>query len=335
MSPQNLRDVVCEEISALINKESYESVREGLDLLLTQAQAKLGDDFIMSPAEAKDKLEQIKQIQDVSSSGDFKSVEKLINKFIQNDEQILRSINTAGRDINIAGGDINQAQRDVISAKGNITIFNLIFESVKKGNPSIPVSIILLVMTAQEAQELKDEMIYQEYNNPIYYQQFNDLMTTLKNDKVEDALDRYGKTPEDWKPFGINDMTIGEFIAGKLKAIDEFQKPLVPNFVDLRLLTNDDTEEQARKELVRLRNNGCLVVMDVISLYHPTIQRVYRRSLIDAYPKVAVARLAPSSDVLKIAQQMISFQEHFINFEFGMKTQVATNFMKTLISDVG
>lgn len=316
MSPQNLRKTIGAEVSALINQESYQSVRDSLEALEIYLNAKLSDEFIMSPEEAQAKLEQIKQIQAKKFSGDFSSVEKLTTNIIQNDEQSLRNVYTAGKDVINAGGDVNQAQRDILNAKGNIYIIEQAAEGIKKESPNIPVSIILLVMTKQEAQELQDDIIYQEYNNPIYNQQFKDLLTTLEKDSVQDALDRYGKTSEDWKPFGINDITIGEFIDGKLKAIDGFQKTLVPNFVDLRLLTNDDTEEQARKDLVRLRNNGCLVVMDVISMYHPTIQRVYRRSLIDAYPKVSVARLAPSSNVLKIAQQMISFQEHFINFEF-------------------
>lgn len=221
-----------------------------------------------------------------------------------------------------AGGFVqpNWKVDEVVNVNGDLfkqvylQFFNFNADKVEEVKQEIEVGIVLVVMTAAEAQDLINGTVFNQFGDLIYQQEFNALLELLEDRQIADWRNRYGKRAQDWQPFGDSPDTIDQIIRSTLAKVEGYdkKKPLVPAYVDLQNL-NDESQ---RRELKRLRQRGCIVVLDTISVRHPVIQRAYRRSLLDAFPETLIVRIAPVDDALKAVQQMIRFPETFVHSEF-------------------
>jgi hypothetical protein len=224
-------------------------------------------------------------------------------------------------DLYNARGDLNQPQRDMYKAE-NIFLFNADkffgdgYKDLKRGLEHLMVQVVLLVMTADEAQELASESVFARFGNSVYHQQFSLLQEHLTRAEIKDVLQRYGPTPEHWRPFSGSQETIAEVVTRALAQVRGFNKPLAPDFRNIRELAPETNEELSRVSLRLLREEGCMVVMDVVSMHHPAIQRAYRRSLLDVYSNVPVLRLTPIPSLHGLDdQEMLHFGDKYCDME--------------------
>ena len=201
----------------------------------------------------------------------------------------------------------------------NFNIYNHIVqkasEKIKEPEPAaIEVKVVLLVMTKTEATELVSRTAFRgleaEFANDL--QELEELLAT---ERLMMWVNNYGETPQQWRPFANADTTdsIEELIVQAFTTISEreySQLPLVPKFVDVRTINSN------RKDLVKLRTDGCVVVNDVISMRHPLIQREMRRSLLDAFPNTVMVRVAPFASAFDILQPLVSWLETYQDLEF-------------------
>ena len=195
-------------------------------------------------------------------------------------------------------------------------IFNFILSPVKNGveepEPSITIPVVLLVMNREEAEELDSNKIKVEMPKD-YLDAFKNLKVLLK----ADWLDHYGKRPEEWRPFEDSNKSIEDWMIDMFEEVrvrEKQQKSIIPDFIDIRTLPTD------RKKLKALRANGCFVINDVISMWHPVIQHGYRASLLDAFPSTFVFRISPIDQALQDSQPLIAFTEKYSDLEFFKRT---------------
>jgi hypothetical protein len=277
------------ELSQIMKRKEYKLFLPLLERLQTMVNAQYGTSDIVGGI-----LEIIKHIQeDVRKGADPQELaEQVASGFIQPRWNV--------------AGNVNQAQRDII-----ITIFNQTLPEIKQQapQPGIPVPVILLVMTDSEADQLDTGNAFTGYSQNLA-QQFNKFKKLL----FPNWKNNYGKTPEDWKPFANNPATIAEVVKQALGYIQGYSKPLVPRFIDIRTLNDGDIG--MRLKLKRLRENGCIVIMDDISTWHPVIQLSYRGSLLDAYPNVHIVKVAPNQSAVTFQQTLICFPQTIIDLEF-------------------
>jgi hypothetical protein len=214
---------------------------------------------------------------------------------------------------------------DTVQYSGNVFSFSRAhlltqaFQEIKTELDTIIVPVVMLVMTRAEALQLTSKQIFTNYqNSETYFDEFNKLQATLEQEEITGLLDRYGDRPEQWQPFTDSQETIGSLIQQALDKVTGFKKPLRPEFIEVVPMTAEATEQSKRSDLRLLREEGCLVVMDVVSLRHPAIQQAYRRSLLDVFRHILVITLAPSSKAFAehISQEMISFADRFSSMEF-------------------
>jgi hypothetical protein len=300
MTSQEQRNSLKVEIEKLINDNQFTPFREALETINNLMNAKTGDNYAYPSKLFEDLLNTIKETRKktISAENPVDIVNEVFSKQI-NDNNNLR----------VAGRDFYEAENMII------LVMNKALDGVKQESPKIFIAIVLFVMTKVEAQQLKTKEIFEEYQSPEYYSNFLELLDKLKSHNVPDPLNQYGETPQEWKPFVQNDITIGELITNEIGSVTTFQKDLAPRFIDIQQITNEQNEQINRKELRDLRNFGCLVVMDTLSLYHPNIQRAYRRSLLDVFPDIPIVRMIPAFEISKISQHLLRFQEQLSNLE--------------------
>ena len=91
----------------------------------------------------------------------------------------------------------------------------------------------------------------------------------------------------------------------------KYESQLVPKFVDINTLN------QNWRELVLVREQGCIVIEDAVSMRYPPIQREFRRSLLDAFNRIIIIRIVPQAGALDwIEQPMLSWLQKFGDLEF-------------------
>jgi hypothetical protein len=186
------------------------------------------------------------------------------------------------------GGPIQpdmQVQGNLYQAQFQILIGE-IRDTSPKPDRHIPVAVVLLVMNAMEAQALAAGKALQEYSAEAR-EDFDKLRNLLEENEQVNWVESYKERPEDWQLFKDSAETVEQLVRRILGTVDTYKKKLTPEFHNIRDLNND------RPRLKYLREKGCVIIMDTISMHHPDIQRTFRRSLLDAYSNTLVVRITP------------------------------------------
>jgi len=191
-----------------------------------------------------------------------------------------------------------QANRDIIQV-----ILGGFRDEIKLAEPvqSFPVPIVLLAMNAVEAQELASGAAFCDY--PVELRtDFERLQALLSENGVADWQRRYRETPEAWQPFSSanNAENITHLVVQALDPIQRAERQFAPSFQDIRTLSDASN----RRLLGGLRRNGCVVIMDCISMRHPAIQRAFQQSALDAYPSTSMVAIAPIHSMFEVMRQM-------------------------------
>ncbi len=182
----------------------------------------------------------------------------------------------------------------------------------------VSIPIVLLVMNETEARALEKEEVFQSGLHDELRADFQELRTLLEERKLE-WTKNYAHDPEKWRPF-INDasrLTIKELLEEALAKVKGCVKPLIPEFVDIRTLNNEDK----RSDLTELRD-GCVVIMDILSMRHPDIQREFRRSLLDVFPHTLVASIPPFQFTLEEINHRFVIFDQYTDLEFYKRFDV-------------
>src|SRR5262245_235684 len=164
------------------------------------------------------------------------------------------------------------------------------FKHVKLPQVKI-VPFVLVVMTANEAEELKRETVFQASYTGLL-ENYRNVLGRLTREGIVDWAARYGDRPEDWRPFeaGPGGASLAQLINAELshEAGQELRRPA---FIDIRKL-NDQPDD-----LKELRETGCIVIIDAVSVCHPDLLTEYRRSLLDVFPSTFLLKMAPFDPV--------------------------------------
>lgn len=236
--------------------------------------------------------------------------------------QFLKSEHEAGEDIMpildktaagiiqpnwVVKGDVKQAGQHYFDHSRQIlqiVVANAGDLNIAPKHPRILVPIVPVVMTKDQANELIDRTIFQG-EPQILGKGFDELDKFLQGEAA-DWKDRYGARPEDWKPFGSaeTDLTLEQLITNALAGLEEvltdLDCPLAASYSDVILLS----QKEYRASLGRMRVDGCIVILDVISIRHPRLLRAFQQTLLDAYPRTSVVSIAPSEQSYKLATSL-------------------------------
>jgi hypothetical protein len=215
-------------------------------------------------------------------------------------------------------GNVHQANRDLVF-NTVISVFQQAGRELRLPEPKkVSVPVVLLVMTAAQAQELVSGAAFGG-GPPALQDDFQMLRRLLEQEGAPDWVKRYQARPEDWQPFSAmpGGATIEQIVAqalDELNRVEGYQPSLAPSFKDIYTL------HQSRYVLRHLRQDGCVVILDSLSLRHPGLQRAFHQAALDAYPRTSVVTIAPNAKALDTARTLsVVLQLQFADTEFSRR----------------
>ena len=167
----------------------------------------------------------------------------------------------------------------------------------------IPVDIVPLIMTAEEADSLVSGAAFSA-SQQVLQQDFAMLAACLDGLGLPDWRRHYGNRRQDWRPFEDkrpDAPTIAQHIETRLRDIarnDRLAKQLSPVVHDVANLGRDEAL------LKQLRRDGCIVLIDSLSLRHPKLLAALQRTLLDVFPRCSVFTFAPDRGALQLLEEM-------------------------------
>jgi hypothetical protein len=173
------------------------------------------------------------------------------------------------------------------------------------------INIVLLVMNHSEAEELCSEIVFSDYNIELR-ENFQQLKQTLADNGVIDWVDHYQSTSEEWQPFN-EDKNITQLIDEVIEDVNS-RSIIVSRFIDIRELNQDN--DNSFRLLKKLRDKGCIVIMDVISMQHPEMQRLFKSTALDASSNTLLLMVAPIHSVFDVVTSITGVIKQRIDLEF-------------------
>jgi len=176
------------------------------------------------------------------------------------------------------------------------------------------INIVLLVMNQSEAEELDSEIVFCDYNTELR-ENFHTLKQTLLNNGVINWVNHYQSTSERWQPFNqdIPQQNITQLIEEVINNVHP-EPIIVYKFIDIREL--NQYNQDSFKLLQQLRHEGCIIIMDVISMHHPEMQHLFKSTALDAFPNTLVLMVAPIYSVFDRVTSIKGVIEQRIDIEF-------------------
>jgi nucleoside phosphorylase len=154
------------------------------------------------------------------------------------------------------------------------------------------VPIVLVVMNREDAGQLASGKACKFKSKELseHYKQIIDAIFSDSENSADRWINCYADSPQDWRPFSNNNnsKTIKEIVTEAIKVVEkkDYHGQLTPDFFDIHTLIEN------REKLKELRQNGCIVIVDPISMRHPKIQSFLQLSSIDVSHNTALIMMA-------------------------------------------
>lgn len=164
------------------------------------------------------------------------------------------------------------------------------FSKVQLQSRQIELPIVLVVMNQKEAEELASAQACRF--SPEQLQVDSQAIEEITG--AENWQQRYSGAASQWRPVvdpSYESMTIKQLVEQALQDLqtqEQYEGILSPRFVDIHEVNYPENRSLLRK----LRSEGCIVIMDSISIRHPVIQQALQLSLIDSSPRTSIITIA-------------------------------------------
>jgi hypothetical protein len=153
---------------------------------------------------------------------------------------------------------------------------------------------------------------------------YDDAKSLVDNSLMDDALnnipkpitsatwiEKYKKDTLDWQPFDNN--SIKDLVYKALQDLGP-DNYFYPDFIDIKSV------HSRRKLIKKLRSEGCLLIIDSLSLHHPALQEAIYNSKLDISNKTAILNIFPSADIVQAIRNLeITIRKHISDMEFSIR----------------
>lgn len=161
----------------------------------------------------------------------------------------------------------------------------------------VDIPFVILAMTLLEAGGLFNETVFDNPEvAPAARLRFRQFKEALEEHNITDLISHYGERREDWKPFISQEQTIYDLIMSAMDRIKgQASSPSSPWIKPI--FRSESFFDQAEHAPVwrELRQLGCVMIIDAVSLFHPTLRQMLIQSGTSSNNQVAIFVFSPIS----------------------------------------
>ncbi|HEU4562170.1 MAG TPA: DUF4062 domain-containing protein [Longimicrobium sp.] len=169
---------------------------------------------------------------------------------------------------------------------------------------AIGLPFMVLAMTEKEARELEeDPRVIAEHLGGRSFEQFQQLKEALQQGSSPAFAARYGPARHCWKPFAGSNLSVRMVMDEVIKGLNQRQLPqLGERRIKAQYYCFDSLvgRSDGNRESTLLRHiydeigrTGCVVLVDEISLFHPSLRRAFVGSSLANQEQVALVTISP------------------------------------------
>jgi hypothetical protein len=167
--------------------------------------------------------------------------------------------------------------------------------------PLIGVPVVIVAMSTSEASELLADQDQDIAKNPPGPRPTTPpdlamLRASLELYGLAPGAERYGSTCADWKPFRGSDQSIRELISAAIDSLNAQSGDVQGRWLKPQYYPFAPRSEESQSLLSRIHDDlaadGCVVVMDDISMFHHEIEQGYLAPLLNG-PNVSLVTISP------------------------------------------
>jgi hypothetical protein len=163
---------------------------------------------------------------------------------------------------------------------------------------TVGLPFVVVAMTEDEAQELdqKPELIQHGLGDAAL-EHFTRLKQALGSFGAPPFVQRYAPAREYWRPFGVGQPTVQALIGDTVAQLNNAHQPrLLGRSIKIQHYPFGELIDQVQvlRPIYReIAQNGCVVVVDELSLFHPRVRNTFLGSALFASDHVAMVTIAP------------------------------------------
>jgi Effector-associated domain 8 len=241
---------------------------------------------------------------------------------ISRDESILTDLTNIVKAVNkwvlLDSGELalkvlmDNAQIYVKGLKSEAKLNELIKELGSEFNlekDEIEIPFVIVAMTQAEANELQHMTFNQQEPLNDEFKNLQELTQIIKEHGIVNFINHYSEIREEWKPYIFQDYTIQSVILDMIEEINYYYNE-VANFPLIKpiFLSHDCFGLDDSKRIItwnELRQLGCVLIVDSISLFHPTVRQKLLKAEISSNKNVAILVLSPINPSVIQANQLL------------------------------
>jgi hypothetical protein len=188
-------------------------------------------------------------------------------------------------------------------------IYDFDYEFKTKQDEKLEIPFVIIAMTQAEAIQLREMTFNQPGSLENEFKNFQELIQMIEEHGVVDFISHYAKIREEWKPYICQEHTIKDVVNDIIEEINYHHSevsnlPLIkPKFLSHDCLGLDDNKRVTTWD--ELRQLGCVLIVDSISLFHPTVREKLLKAEISSNKNAAILVLSPINHSAIQANQLL------------------------------
>ncbi|MBN2004212.1 MAG: hypothetical protein JXA21_12725 [Anaerolineae bacterium] len=170
-------------------------------------------------------------------------------------------------------------------------------------NNTVEIPIVIVAMNKQQASELIQNGLMDAYAD------FQNLLIQFPEDEIHQWLGRYGDDREDWHPHTCAEFSIRE-IVDEIITESSNSRPDSPMLSSQFCTTEffSDSADVQERIWCQMSENGGVVIIDAVSLFHPDIRQTLADSELMSNDNMAIVVMSPIDPMMHQANQVLEVE---------------------------
>lgn len=186
---------------------------------------------------------------------------------------------------------------------------------------------IVISMNLEEATELQNKSVLEKHAGKEEIQKYEQFLEALDKEGCQNPFERYKEDRDLWKPSFGEGKTISELIENGLLKVNQNYSKDEQTIIGYSITDEFFNGEVNKNEFVKIaKEEGCLLIVDAISLFHPLVRKRLLKSGLPSQPKSAVVFISPtvanSNSVTRSIEKLVSAEMDDVFERYDAKGEV-------------